>query len=206
MDAATPGSAFAAALLTAGALLSVAPPAVADDGHDHRRRVATELSGYNEVHFVAGNADVTPAVPPALRGAISTRAKGRFSATINDGQQIIRYELHYRDLEGDVTQAHIHFGQNHTVGGIVVWLCQTAANPAPAAVAGVTPACPPHTLGGPVTGTIQPFQVLAQTAQGIGAGEFDELVRAIRAGATYVNVHSSLFGPGEIRGQLDDRR
>ena len=31
--------------------------------------------------------------------------------------------------------------------------------------------------------------------------EFDGLVRAIRAGATYTNVHSTLFPPGEIRGQ-----
>jgi hypothetical protein len=30
----------------------------------------------------------------------------------------------------------------------------------------------------------------------------DELVRAIRAGTTYANVHSSTFGPGEIRGQI----
>jgi hypothetical protein len=34
---------------------------------------------------------------------------------------------------------------------------------------------------------------------------FGELVRAIRAGATYANVHSSKFGPGEIRGQLEPR-
>jgi hypothetical protein len=39
-------------------------------------------------------------------------------------------------------------------------------------------------------------------AQGIAAGEFAELVRAIKAGATYVNVHSSLFPTGEIRGQI----
>ena len=38
--------------------------------------------------------------------------------------------------------------------------------------------------------------------QGIAAGEFAELVAALRAGVTYVNVHSSTFGGGEIRGQL----
>jgi uncharacterized membrane protein YjjB (DUF3815 family) len=105
-----------------------------------------------------------------------------------------------------VTQAHIHFGQPSTVGGIVIWLCQTAASPAPATVAALTPMCPQSTAGGAVTGTIQASQILAQTAQGIEAGEFAEVVRAIRAGATYVNVHSSLFTPGEIRGQLQDRR
>jgi len=44
--------------------------------------------------------------------------------------------------------------------------------------------------------------VLAQDAQGIEAGAFDELVDAILAGAAYANVHSAKFGPGEIRGQL----
>ena len=120
-------------------------------------------------------------------------------ARIDEQAEIIHYELSYKDLEGDVTQGHIHFGQRHTVGGIVVWLCQTEGTPAPAAVAASTPFCPAE---GKVTGTITPAQVLAQTLQGIEAGEFDELVRAILAGAAYVNVHSSVFGPGEIRGQL----
>jgi hypothetical protein len=187
----------AAIALTMSALLASSALA-RDDRQDQKRRVATELSGYNEVHFAAGP-------PAALRGAVSTKGKGKFRAFIEDDRKLIHYELEYRDLEGDVTQGHIHFGQTHTVGGIVVWLCQTAGTPAPAAVASVTPVCPAHTLGGPVRGTIQPFQVLAQTAQGIEAAAFDELVRAIRAGATYVNVHSSLFPPGEIRGQLHDR-
>ena len=43
-------------------------------------------------------------------------------------------------------------------------------------------------------------------AQGIAAGEFDEFVRAIRAGATYVNVHTTGRQGGEIRAQLDDDR
>jgi hypothetical protein len=45
--------------------------------------------------------------------------------------------------------------------------------------------------------------VLVVTGQGIAAGEFDEIARAIRAGVTYANVHSLPdFDPGEIRGQL----
>jgi hypothetical protein len=88
------------------------------------------------------------------------------------------------------------------VGGIVVWLCQTAGTPAPSAVAALTPFCPEE---GTVTGTITEEQILAQDLQGFDGGNFDELVRAIHAGATYVNVHSlPRFGPGEIRGQLKD--
>ena len=108
------------------------PSALADDRHNRADRVEAELSGYNEVHFIAGNPTVTPVVPPALRGAVSTKASGKFEATIDDKNDTIHYTLRYDNLEGTVTQAHIHFGQRHTVGGIVVWLCQTAAAPAPA--------------------------------------------------------------------------
>jgi hypothetical protein len=41
--------------------------------------------------------------------------------------------------------------------------------------------------------------------QGLAAGDFAGLVRAIRSGATYVNVHTDARPAGEIRGQLDDR-
>ena len=168
--------------------------ATADDDRNEGNRFAARLSGDNEVHFIA-------APTPALRGAISTQARGSFRAVIDDRAEMIHYELSFEGLEADVTQSHIHFGQRHTVGGIVVWLCQTAGTPAPAAVAAVTPFCP--TPGGTVTGTITPAQVLTATGQGIDAGEFDEVVRAIRAGATYANVHSTVFAPGEIRGRIE---
>jgi hypothetical protein len=174
---------------------------MADDEHNQSFRVRTHLSGFNEVHFVAGGG--TPTTLPAIRGAISTPASGKFEAKIDEQDQKIHYKLSYKNLRGTVTQGHIHFGQRHTVGGIVVWLCQVTTGspgvPAPPAVADTTPECPEE---GTVEGTIAPAQVLVQDAQGFAAGDFNELVRAILAGAAYVNVHSSVFGPGEIRGQL----
>ena len=182
-------------------VVSTIPMAMADnDHHNQSHKVRVHLSGFNEVHFIAGTPDTTPIVPPALRGAVSTTASGKFVAEIDEQNDIIHYKLSYKNLEGNVTQGHIHFGQRHTVGGIVVWLCQTAGTPAPATVAALTPFCPEPE--GTVEGTITPAQVLAQTLQGIAAGEFGELVRAMRAGATYANVHSSLFPPGEIRGHI----
>jgi hypothetical protein len=154
--------------------------------------VFATLSGFNEVHFSGG--------PPAtLRSAISTPATGSFQAKIDDLHQTIDYRLTYNGLTGAVTQSHIHLGLRHSAGGITVWLCQTAGTPAPASVAAATPMCP---ADGSVTGTITPAQVLPITAQGLDAGQFEELVQAIRAGATYANVHSSAFPPGEIRGQI----
>ncbi len=186
-----------AAATLAAFMVGFSAAAIADKDQDDGNKFAARLSGYNEVHFIAGP-------PAALRGAVSTQASGSFRAVIDDGASTIHYELSYEGVggrEGAVTQAHIHFGQRHTVGAIVVWLCQTAGTPAPAAVAAVTPFCP--TPGGTVTGTITPAQVLTATGQGINTGEFDEVVRAIRAGATYANVHSTVFAPGEIRGRIE---
>jgi hypothetical protein len=38
--------------------------------------------------------------------------------------------------------------------------------------------------------------------QGIAAGEFAEVVRAMRSGLTYANVHTAQSPGGEIRGQV----
>lgn len=179
--------ALAVSLMAGGTVL-------ADEKNSNLEVFSTRLSSFNEVHFNAG--------PPAtLRGAISSAAKGSFKATLDKTTNIIGYELNYEGLEGDITQAHIHFGQRSTVGGIVIWLCQTTGTPAPAAVASSTPFCP-GLRSGKVMGTIAASQVLAQTAQGIEAGQFDEIVRALRASATYANIHTQLFSPGEIRGQV----
>jgi len=44
--------------------------------------------------------------------------------------------------------------------------------------------------------------VIGPAGQGVAAGEFAELLRAMRQGLTYANVHSSLATGGEIRGQI----
>ena len=128
--------------------------------------------------------------------AVSTSAGGSMKAEVNRAGTEIRYELRYRNLEGDVTQAHIHLGQEGVAGGIAVWLCGNV----PTTPAGVQ-ACPASPAT--VTGTIREADVVGPAGQGLAPGEFDELVRAMRAGVTYANVHSSLVPTGEIRGQFD---
>jgi hypothetical protein len=78
-----------------------------------------------------------------------------------------------------------------------------------------TPACtgenPADARSGHVTGTLTAADVQNLPQNGIAGatamtpGEFAEVVALIKAGKTYVNVHSSKFGPGEIRSQLDNR-
>ena len=130
--------------------------------------------------------------------AVSTFAGGRFHAEVVGAE--IRYELTYFSTQGGVTQAHIHFAQRGVNGGIVAFLCSNLGN-GPAG----TQACPAAgTQDEPatITGTIRASDVVGVTAQGIGPGEMSELMRAIRAGSAYANVHSTLFPGGELRGQL----
>jgi hypothetical protein len=158
-------------------LLGAVGVAVATGGRDIRER----LSGYEE--------------DPQ---SISSPASGEFKAEVNRSAQEIEFRLSYRGFETDVTQAHIHFGGRHQSGGISVFFCTNLGN-GPAG----TQACPLRE--GTVTGTIRPADVIGPAGQGISAGEFDELVSAIRAGVTYANVHSTARPAGEIRAQLADR-
>jgi hypothetical protein len=149
--------------------------ALASDGNDRET-----LTGYEEV--------------PAL----STLGVGEFRTSISRSKDEIRWELRFSDLESNATQAHIHFENATNNGPIVVFLCTNLGN-GPAG----TQACP--AAGGTVRGTIRPADVGAgAAAQGLAAGEFDEFVRALRSGATYVNVHSVNRPGGEIRAQLGD--
>jgi hypothetical protein len=131
--------------------------------------------------------------------SISTLGQGFFLGTLNAAGTALDYTVVYFDLQGTVTQSHIHIGQTGVNGGIVLFFC---TNLAPPAGVPVPPACP--TGGGinTVNGTLTGANVITQTAQGIAAGEFAEVVRAIRAGHSYANVHSDLFPGGEIRGQI----
>lgn len=127
--------------------------------------------------------------------ALSTTGGGSFLATINDRTMEIKYRLSYADLSTTVTQSHIHFGSAAQTGGVSVFLCSNLGN-GPAG----TQACPPAPAT--ITGTLTPASVIGPTGQGIAAGAFADLVKAIRAGSTYVNVHSTMFPAGEIRAQL----
>jgi hypothetical protein len=132
-------------------------------------------------------------------GTVSTVATGQFDLVINQDETAISFELSYTDLEGSVTQAHIHFGRRATSGGISVWLCGNPNPPAIVPPAG-TPLCPPSPAT--VEGTRTAADVVGPTGQGIAPGEFAELIRAIRDGSTYANVHSTKFPGGEIRNQI----
>ena len=142
-------------------------------------KFSTDLVGYQEVP------------------AISTAGGGTFRADISKAGDEVRWELTYGSLRGIAQQAHIHFGQTSVNGGISVFLCTDLGN-GPVG----TQACPDS---GKVTGTFRAVDVIGPAGQGIAPGEYTELVKALRAGVAYANVHTDLHPGGEIRGQLDDR-
>lgn len=154
------------------ALAALAQPAFAAD------RAHTHLQGYSEVP------------------AIATTASGRFKAVIREHDAAIEYEMSYTGLEGEVRQAHIHIGQASVNGGVMVFLCQTSFNTDPT---GLAPTC---VQDGTVTGTLTAANVIGPAGQGVDAGEFAELVRAIRSGVAYANVHTTKYASGEVRGQI----
>ena len=119
--------------------------------------------------------------------AVLSPASGSFKAVIRD-DDTIDFDLDYEGTIGVPVQAHIHFGQKDVNGGVVAFLC-----------GGPAPACGPNGL----SGTLDAASVIgAAAAQGIEAGDFEGLVTAIRTGNAYVNVHTTVFPTGEIRGQI----
>ena len=141
-----------------------------------RRDMKARLSGFQEVP------------------AISTQGTGSLRLRVNEGGTAISFELSYANLEGGaVTAAHIHFAQPGVNGAPIAFLC-----------GGTKPACPvaPATI----SGTIAAADILDASAQGIAAGQLGEALRAMRAGVTYVNVHTTSFPAGEIRGLIGGKK
>lgn len=172
-------------LLAVGAATVLAVSAFARGG-DEKNSFKATLNGYNEIVGGAG---------PASTGSVSTGARGTFRAKLRDNGTKLDFTLTYSGIEGGaVTQAHPHFAQQHVGGGVFGFFCGGPTKPA----------CP--TPGGTVEATWTAADILGPADQGVQAGAFDEFVRALRAGAVYVNVHSSGATPsypeGEIRGQV----
>jgi len=127
-----------------------------------------------------------------------TTGKGSFTAHVDSATQI-SFTLKYRNLEGPAFMAHIHIGSRHESGGISAWLCGPPAPPPPV----TQPPCPAgQTTEAVVNGTIQADDITGPAGQGVEPGNFADLLRAVRKGETYTNVHTTGRATGgEIRGQ-----
>src|SRR5262245_65929639 len=161
---------MSAALLAAGTGIAFAADNEKEEGGTFHAR----LTGYQEVP------------------SVSTVARGEFKGKLDPRTGVIDYEFSYEGLQGDARQAHIHFGQRSVNGVIVVWLCQTSFNQAPAALNPQPPTC--GNKAGSFTGAINASSIIVAPPQGatvhpqqLSTGELAELIKALRAGVAYVN-------------------
>lgn len=166
------------ALIAAVALVLGVVGAAMANGDSHRNAFNARLSGYQEVP------------------AINVAGQGSLKAGINSAGTVLTYTLTYTGLSGAAGAAHIHFAQPGVNGGVVLWLCG----------GGGKPACP--AAGVPITGTVTSGDTAALpgvAAQGMAAGDLASVLKAMRAGVAYANVHTAAFPGGEIRGQIGGR-
>jgi hypothetical protein len=130
---------------------------------------------------------------------VSSAGRGVFTATINDDETEIAYRLEFAGLNSPITQSHIHIGPPNNSGAIDLFLCTNLGN----APAGQTiQACPTNATEGVIEGVLTAANVIPLPAQGIAANELDEVIALMRAGVTYVNIHTVASAPGEIRSQI----
>ena len=117
-----------------------------------------------------------------------TGGQGQATFKLNDDGTELSYKLNVANIE-NVTQAHIHLGAVGANGGIVVWLY---------------PSAPPSLLiRGRSQGTLGEGVITSANLVGLLLGKpLGDLLAQIQAGGAYVNVHTSQFPGGEIRGQI----
>jgi hypothetical protein len=132
---------------------------------------------------------VVPLTGDAVVPPVSTQASGTFSLFVEGGpsptgQVRISYELAVQGIR-EVTAAHIHLGAKGAEGEAVV------------------PLFTGPTKTGAFTGVLAQGAILASDLTGSLAGKsLSDLLAAMQAGEAYVNVHTTAFPNGEIRGQI----
>ena len=128
-----------------------------------------------------------------LNGAgAGTESQGQGQAIFRFNKDVseLYYKVNLANIE-NVTMAHIHLasvpGGN---GPPVLWLYPDGP--------------PPQLIEGSVNGTLAEGTVSSSRLVGPLAGKtLNDLQEAILQGLTYVNVHTSQFPGGEVRGDID---
>jgi len=117
-----------------------------------------------------------------------TDAQGQAIFQLSRDGETLTYRLITANIE-NVTQAHIHLGAPGTNGGIVAWLY---------------PSGPPlQLIPGRSDGVLATGTITASSLVGALAGQpLSALVDRLNAGTAYVNVHTTQYPPGEIRGNF----
>ncbi len=124
-----------------------------------------------------------------VMGGTDTPATGRINAKFDKAFTKVRVNLKIKNLVGTFAGAHFHCGRPGQNGPVAFGL----VNPGPLVFDGDR-----------IRGTLTNADVIAADCSGVGrpVNNIVSLAFAMRQSVIYVNVHSSLFPPGEIRGQM----
>jgi hypothetical protein len=159
---------------------------------------ALAASDHDDVVRFTANASTFQEVVPKGNGA-----HGRFVSTLSEDGTTLNWTFTWEGLTGPPLFAHIHFAMRGVNGGIMTFLCG-GPNGNPDVPA--KPACP-QTTSGTITGSTTAADIIALTTPGptdqaVPLHDFATFLRTIRVGDSYVNMHTTRFPGGEIRGQL----
>jgi hypothetical protein len=119
---------------------------------------------------------------------VDTRATGTATFRLSKDGTALQYRLIVANIT-NVTQAHIHLAPPGVNGPVVAWLYPDGP--------------PPMLIPGRTQGVLAVGTITADDLVGPLAGApLTTLLMHMDAGHTYVNVHTSQYPAGEIRGQI----
>jgi len=120
--------------------------------------------------------------------SVQTDAKGDVVFQLNEAKHELSYKLEVEKLQ-NAYMAHLHIGSTDKEGPIAVWLY------------------PPHNHNAP--NRLIEGEFYGIMAEGVIRPEdlndgitFEDLVKSMKNGKAYVNVHTKKYVRGEIRGQI----
>jgi hypothetical protein len=120
--------------------------------------------------------------------AVETNARGVAIFQLSKDGLSLKFKLIAANIE-NVSQAHIHLAPAGANGPVVAWLYPDAP--------------PAQLIPGRFNGVLAEGIITANDLVGPLAGQsLDALIEAMLEGNAYVNVHTSQFPGGEIRGQI----
>lgn len=121
-------------------------------------------------------------VPP-----VETNATGQTIFKLSKDGTELQFKLIVANIE-NVRMAHIHLAASGENGPVVVWLY---------------PSGPPFVeLPGKTNGILAEGVITGSLVGPLAGGTLDDLISELEAGNAYVNVHTSAYPGGEIRGQI----
>ncbi|MBI2852831.1 MAG: CHRD domain-containing protein [Chloroflexi bacterium] len=136
-----------------------------------------------ETHNFTAHLSGGEEVPPT-----NTQGQGEAIFRLSDDGNTLIFRLNVANTE-NISMAHIHLATRGQNGPIAVWLY---------------PSAPPAVLiPGRFDGVLSTGNITATNLIGTLQGQpLSALIERIRSGEAYVNVHTTTFPGGEIRGQI----